>query len=178
VGCRDLCPSVRSSHEGLKARHYEVKEDPNPPRHALPAEIQGVDILDIAVGMVGQHLDQPACRDIGIDMKMAQLRRRHDPAPRHADLTDDHVGIRQRPDPENHIRPVEIKIDVNAIGEALDLGQAQSWPAEAAVAKWGQELAVFALGSNSRVGKARRELGWTPTRTSVIDWVKNRMAAA
>jgi nucleoside-diphosphate-sugar epimerase len=69
---------------------------------------------------------------------------------------------------------------VNAIGEALDLDPAQSWPAEAAVAKWGRELAVFALGSNSRVraGKARRELGWAPTRTSVIDWVRNGMAAA
>lgn len=63
---------------------------------------------------------------------------------------------------------------VQAIADALDLGQAQDWSAQEAVAKWGRELAVFALGSNSRVraDKARAELGWAPTRTSAIDWVK------
>lgn len=63
---------------------------------------------------------------------------------------------------------------VRAIAKALGLGEAQSWPAEQAIARWGRELAVFALGSNSRVraGKARSELGWTPTHTSVLEWVK------
>ncbi|HVK66139.1 MAG TPA: NAD-dependent epimerase/dehydratase family protein [Polyangium sp.] len=62
---------------------------------------------------------------------------------------------------------------VRAIGKALGLGEAQSWPAEAAIAKWGRELAVFALGSNSRVraDKARAELGWSPRHRSVVDWV-------
>ncbi|MBM9401121.1 NAD-dependent epimerase/dehydratase family protein [Gluconacetobacter azotocaptans] len=62
---------------------------------------------------------------------------------------------------------------VRAIAGALGLGEARSWPAEDAIARWGRELAVFALGSNSRVraDKARRELDWRPTRTSVIDWV-------
>ncbi|WP_323991713.1 NAD-dependent epimerase/dehydratase family protein [Nguyenibacter sp. L1] len=66
---------------------------------------------------------------------------------------------------------------VGAIGRALGLGPAQSWPAADAVARWGRELAVFALGSNSRVraGKARRDLGWAPTRGSVIDWVERDM---
>jgi nucleoside-diphosphate-sugar epimerase len=66
---------------------------------------------------------------------------------------------------------------VGAIAKALDLGEAQSWSADEAVAKWGRELAVFALGSNSRVrsGKARSELGWAPTRNSAIDWVENEM---
>lgn len=62
---------------------------------------------------------------------------------------------------------------VRAIGKALDLGEAQSWSAEEAVAKWGRELAVFALGSNSRVraDKARTELGWSPSRPAVFDWI-------
>ncbi|GBQ86850.1 NAD-dependent epimerase/dehydratase [Gluconacetobacter johannae DSM 13595] len=66
---------------------------------------------------------------------------------------------------------------VGAIARALGLGPAQSWPAAEAVARWGRELAVFALGSNSRVraGKARRELGWAPTRHSVTDWIETEM---
>jgi nucleoside-diphosphate-sugar epimerase len=66
---------------------------------------------------------------------------------------------------------------LRAIANALDLGEAQSWSAEQAVARWGRELAVFALGSNSRVrsAKARQELGWTPIRNSVIDWVETEL---
>ncbi|MDC3956489.1 NAD-dependent epimerase/dehydratase family protein [Polyangium jinanense] len=66
---------------------------------------------------------------------------------------------------------------VRAIGKALGLGAAESWPADQAIARWGRELAVFALGSNSRVRseKARRELGWNPQHGSVIDWVTNDM---
>ncbi|MDI1479166.1 NAD-dependent epimerase/dehydratase family protein [Polyangium sp. y55x31] len=66
---------------------------------------------------------------------------------------------------------------VRAIGKALGLGEAEAWPAEQAIARWGRELAVFALGSNSRVRseKARRELGWSPRHGSVIDWVTNEM---
>lgn len=62
---------------------------------------------------------------------------------------------------------------VRAIGSALGLADAQSWPAEKAIAEWGRELAVFALGSNSRVrsAKARAELGWRPQHGSVVDWV-------
>ncbi|TSD89336.1 NAD-dependent epimerase/dehydratase family protein [Mycobacterium sp. KBS0706] len=67
---------------------------------------------------------------------------------------------------------------VRAIGKALGLPtSAQSWPAEDAVGKWGRELAVFALGSNSRVrsAKARRELGWQPKQGSVIEWVEHEL---
>jgi nucleoside-diphosphate-sugar epimerase len=66
---------------------------------------------------------------------------------------------------------------VRAIGRAIGLEEAQSWPAKDAIAKWGRELAVFALGSNSRVraGKARRELGWTPKRGSVTEWVEQEL---
>ncbi|WP_342249133.1 NAD-dependent epimerase/dehydratase family protein [Sphingomonas sp. OTU376] len=68
---------------------------------------------------------------------------------------------------------------VRAIARKLDLGEAQSWPASDAIAKWGRELAVFALGSNSRVrsDKARTELGWSPVRDSVTDWVEAELTA-
>jgi nucleoside-diphosphate-sugar epimerase len=59
-----------------------------------------------------------------------------------------------------------------AIGEALGL-PAESLDAEAANALWGREMAVFGLGSNSRVrGHRARDLGWTPTRPSMLDWIK------
>jgi len=66
---------------------------------------------------------------------------------------------------------------VRSIAKALGLGEAQSWPAQQAVARWGRELAVFALGSNSRVrsDKARAELGWAPSHKSVTDWVEQEM---
>ena len=54
----------------------------------------------------------------------------------------------------------------------LDLGEAQPWPVEDAVAEWGSERAVYALGSNSRVrARQARALGWSPHRTSVLDWI-------
>jgi nucleoside-diphosphate-sugar epimerase len=59
-----------------------------------------------------------------------------------------------------------------AIGEALGL-EAQSMDREAAEALWGREMAVFALGSNSRVrGQRARDLGWTPKHGSVVEWIK------
>jgi nucleoside-diphosphate-sugar epimerase len=62
------------------------------------------------------------------------------------------------------------------IAARLDLGAAQSWSAEEAIAAWGRNLAVHSLGSNSRVrGKASAELGWSPTRRSVTDWIANEM---
>jgi nucleoside-diphosphate-sugar epimerase len=62
-----------------------------------------------------------------------------------------------------------------AIAARLNLGPAESWAAEPAIATWGHELAVFALGSNSRVrGKfAKEQLGWAPTHQSIIDWIRN-----
>lgn len=63
-----------------------------------------------------------------------------------------------------------------AVASRLGLGAAQSWSAEDAIAAWGRNLAVLSLGSNSRVrGKAARELGWSPTRRSVTDWIANEM---
>lgn len=61
-----------------------------------------------------------------------------------------------------------------AIADALTLGPPQPWDVDAAIAEWGYEPAVFALGSNSRVrGSAAREgLGWRPRHDSVTDWVR------
>lgn len=64
-----------------------------------------------------------------------------------------------------------------AMAEALDLGKPQDWPLPDAEAEWGYEMANYGLGSNSRVrGKHARELlGWTPKRTSVVEWIRNEM---
>lgn len=63
-----------------------------------------------------------------------------------------------------------------AIAARLDLGAAQSWSAEAAIAAWGRNLATFSLGSNSRVrGQAAATLGWSPTRRSIIRWIAEEM---
>lgn len=64
-----------------------------------------------------------------------------------------------------------------AMADALNLGQPQDWPLQDAEAEWGYEMANYGLGSNSRVrGKHARELlGWTPKRTSVVEWIRNEM---
>jgi nucleoside-diphosphate-sugar epimerase len=67
---------------------------------------------------------------------------------------------------------------VGAIARRLELGEAQSWPIEEAIKEWGFGHAVYSFGSNSRVtaDKARRELGWRPTHSSVFDWIEHDMA--
>jgi nucleoside-diphosphate-sugar epimerase len=66
---------------------------------------------------------------------------------------------------------------VRAIAARLDLGAAQSWPAEEAIAAWGREMAVFALGSNSRVRgeSAVARLGWAPRHRSITDWITREL---
>jgi nucleoside-diphosphate-sugar epimerase len=64
-----------------------------------------------------------------------------------------------------------------AIAARLGLGAAQSWSAEEAIAVWGRNLAVLSLGSNSRVrGKTGFELGWSPTRRSITQWITDEMS--
>ncbi|WP_373991825.1 NAD-dependent epimerase/dehydratase family protein [Duganella sp. BuS-21] len=60
-----------------------------------------------------------------------------------------------------------------AIAKALKLGPAQDWPLEQATQEWGDEMASYGLGSNSRVRgeRARKQLGWQPHRPSVLDWI-------
>jgi len=65
---------------------------------------------------------------------------------------------------------------VRAIAARLGLGAAQSWAAEEAISAWGRNMAVFSLGSNSRVrGKAAADLGWSPTRRSVTRWIADEL---
>jgi nucleoside-diphosphate-sugar epimerase len=66
---------------------------------------------------------------------------------------------------------------VRAIAARLDLGIAQSWPAEQAIAAWGRRTAVFSLGSNSRVRgrRATELLGWAPQHRSVTKWIADEL---
>jgi nucleoside-diphosphate-sugar epimerase len=64
-----------------------------------------------------------------------------------------------------------------AIAARLNLGAAQSWPAEEAIAAWGRATAVYSLGSNSRVrGKTAAALGWSPARRSITSWIAEELA--
>ncbi len=53
-------------------------------------------------------------------------------------------------------------------------GAVQTWTIEEAVQEWGQQAAHFAFGSNSRIrsDKARNVLGWIPSYSSVLDWLR------
>jgi nucleoside-diphosphate-sugar epimerase len=63
-----------------------------------------------------------------------------------------------------------------AIAARLGLGPAQSMAAEDAIATWGRGMAVFSLGSNSRVrGAAAAALGWRPAQRSVTDWIAREL---
>jgi nucleoside-diphosphate-sugar epimerase len=66
---------------------------------------------------------------------------------------------------------------VRAIAARLGIEPAQPWPAEDAIAEWGREMAVFALGSNSRVrGRlAKERLGWQPKQSSATDWIAREL---
>ena len=65
---------------------------------------------------------------------------------------------------------------VQAIAKRLDIGAAQSWPAEQAIAAWGREKATFSLGSNSRVrGRRAAELGWMPRHRSITEWIAREL---
>ena len=64
----------------------------------------------------------------------------------------------------------------NAIAARLHLGAAQSWSADEAIAAWGRNMAVYSLGSNSRVrGKAAAALGWSHTRRSITKWIADEL---
>jgi nucleoside-diphosphate-sugar epimerase len=64
-----------------------------------------------------------------------------------------------------------------AIADGLGLGAPQSMSSDAAEARWGREVAVFALGSNSRVrGRRARSLGWQPRHGSAEAWLRESLA--
>jgi nucleoside-diphosphate-sugar epimerase len=64
-----------------------------------------------------------------------------------------------------------------AIAHRLGLSDVESWDADTAAQQWGIGRAYYTFGSNSRVraARAREELGWHPTHTSVLDWIENEM---
>jgi nucleoside-diphosphate-sugar epimerase len=65
----------------------------------------------------------------------------------------------------------------SAIARRLGLPGVESLPPEEAAERWGQAMAYYSLGSNSRVRalRARRELGWSPRHASVVDWIVREM---
>jgi nucleoside-diphosphate-sugar epimerase len=64
----------------------------------------------------------------------------------------------------------------NAIPAKLGLGAAQSFTADEAIAAWGRNMAVYSLGSNSRVrGKAAAALGWVPQNRSITNWIADEL---
>jgi len=64
----------------------------------------------------------------------------------------------------------------NAIAARLGLGPAQSWSADQAIAAWDRNMALYSLGSNSRVrGKAAAALGWSPAQRSITRWIAEKL---
>lgn len=61
-----------------------------------------------------------------------------------------------------------------AIARRYGLGGPKAIDIDDAIADWGYEVAVFALGSNSRVrgGRARDAFGWQPRWSSVTAWIE------
>lgn len=65
---------------------------------------------------------------------------------------------------------------VRAIGEKYNLGEAKTLGSQEANEIWGREMAVFGLGSNSRVrGKIAKEMGWKPKHNSITEWIKGEL---
>ena len=68
-----------------------------------------------------------------------------------------------------------------AIGEAIarrfGLRGPEPWSVEEAAEAWGGIHAAYSFGSNSRVRgrRARQELGWAPTHSSVTGWIEREM---
>lgn len=69
---------------------------------------------------------------------------------------------------------------LRAIAEAIAARlrlPAQSWTADDAIAFFGRNMAVYSLGSNSRVrGNAATALGWQPRRRSITQWIAEELA--
>ncbi|WGF86582.1 NAD-dependent epimerase/dehydratase family protein [Marinivivus vitaminiproducens] len=58
------------------------------------------------------------------------------------------------------------------VAQALGCAGPEDWPFPEAAAAWGEAMATFTMGSNSRVrGALGRELGWSPSRPGVLDWI-------
>jgi len=64
-----------------------------------------------------------------------------------------------------------------ALAQRLTLAGVESLDPELAAKLWGIPRAFYSFGSNSRVRsvRARKELSWSPSHTSLIDWILNEM---
>jgi nucleoside-diphosphate-sugar epimerase len=64
-----------------------------------------------------------------------------------------------------------------ALAQRLTLAGVESLDPEVAAKLWGIPRAFYSFGSNSRVRsvRAQKELGWSPSHTSLIDWILNEM---
>jgi nucleoside-diphosphate-sugar epimerase len=91
------------------------------------------------------------------------------------DLSALYLSVLQRPDAsgfyfaengEESLRNI-----VERLAQLLSLPAAQSIGIDEAIALWGLEPAVYALGSNSRVTatEAKKQLAWSPRHGSLID---------
>lgn len=59
------------------------------------------------------------------------------------------------------------------MANAIGLGAVRSMQIEDAIARWGREVAIFALGSNSRVRTScARDFGWAPQHSSAEAWIE------
>ncbi len=74
---------------------------------------------------------------------------------------------------------VTFKSLASEIKKSLQLSApVEEWPLNEAIAEWGEGMAQFALGSNSRIrGKKSRELGWKPIHSNVLEDV-DRMCSS
>ena len=69
-------------------------------------------------------------------------------------------------------------IDVGrALARRLQLPGPESLAPDLAAQRWGEARAYYSFGSNSRVrgARARRELHWSPTGPSLLDWIAQDM---
>jgi nucleoside-diphosphate-sugar epimerase len=67
----------------------------------------------------------------------------------------------------------------SALAVRFGLGSIESLDPDTAAHRWGEAMAYFSLGSNSRVQakRARQELGWAPQHSSAGDWILGQMPA-
>ena len=65
----------------------------------------------------------------------------------------------------------------HALAKRLALPEFEHVSADVAAQQWGEGMAYFSLGGNSRVraAKARTELGWTPRHASLVNWIIGEM---
>lgn len=68
----------------------------------------------------------------------------------------------------------EMRAVAQAIAGHFGLGAPEAADRDRAERAWGERLANYSLGSNSRVrGRLGRELGWRPRQQPIVDWIRH-----